>query len=92
MPVSQNAVGLMSVTNLKGEKLGPYPQILGWRPRGIGAMAGCVLTALLGMVTVVWYAFGGQLDADDLDDEVRRELEKKKKGGLIKRGIKALKK
>ena len=51
-------------------------------------MAGTVLAALLGMITVVWYAFGGQLDEDDLDDEVDRALEKKKEGGLIKRNVK----
>jgi iron transport multicopper oxidase len=42
-----------------------------------------------GMATVVWYAMGGQLDADELHEEVVRELEKKKKGGLIKRGVKS---
>lgn len=42
-PTSGNAAGHASVTDLSGLPLGPYPQILGWRPKGIGAMAGCVV-------------------------------------------------
>lgn len=39
---SGNAVGHSSesATDLSGLKVGPYPQKLGWRPRGIGAMTG----------------------------------------------------
>lgn len=81
-------VGKNSTTNLAGQPSGPFPQHNGWRPRAIGAMAGCIITALIGMMSVVWYAFGGQLDHEDVADEVRRELEAKKDGGLIKRNIK----
>lgn len=48
------------------------------------------------MAAVVWYAFlGGQLDADDLEDEVRRAIdEKKAKGGGLKarawKGVKGM--
>ncbi|KAM0746530.1 laccase [Meredithblackwellia eburnea MCA 4105] len=83
-----NAVGKNSTTNLSGEATGPKPQVNGWRPRAIGALAGTILAALFGMGAVVWYAFGGQLDHEDLEDEVRRELEAKKDGGLIKRNVK----
>ncbi|KAI5479835.1 laccase [Pseudohyphozyma bogoriensis] len=86
---SGNIAGKNSTTDLKGEALGPYPQNNGWHAKGIGAMAGCILTALVGMAGVVWYAFGGQLDAEDVEDEVRRELEAKKDGGVIKRGFKS---
>jgi iron transport multicopper oxidase len=41
-PVSGNAAGHASATDLRGLPLGPFPQVLGWRPRGIGAMFGCV--------------------------------------------------
>lgn len=41
-PISGNAAGHQSATDLSGLPLGPYPQILGWRPKGIGAMVGCV--------------------------------------------------
>ena len=85
---SQNVVGKMSTTDLKGEPSGPFPQRNGWRPKAMGALAGTILAALCGMAAVVWYAFGGQLDHEDIADEVRRELEAKKDGGLIKRNIK----
>ena len=37
-PFSGNAAGHASPDDLRGLKTGPFPQILGWRPRGIGAM------------------------------------------------------
>lgn len=85
----------MSTTDLAGVKMGPYPQILGWLPKGIVALVGTILAALLGMAAVVWYAFGGQLDADEVEDEVRRGMEAKaaKGGGLKARawtGVKGL--
>lgn len=44
------------------------------------------------MITVVWYAVGGQLDADELNEEVHREMAAKAAagGGLLKRGFKAV--
>lgn len=45
---------------------------------------------------MVWYAFGGQLDEDELNADVKREMaakaQAKKEGGALQRGIKALKK
>ncbi|GAA5912089.1 uncharacterized protein JCM6883_007107 [Sporobolomyces salmoneus] len=57
-----------------------------------GALAGCVITAVLGMLTVVWYAVGGQLDIEELEREVQRKLDEKDKagGGLLKRGFNLL--
>ncbi|EDR02682.1 ferroxidase, multicopper oxidase [Laccaria bicolor S238N-H82] len=55
IPTSKNAAGIASATDLHGLPLGPYPQILGWRPRGIGAMFRCVLTGVQGMLSVVWF-------------------------------------
>lgn len=52
---SGNAAGLNSTTDFTGLAVGPYPQQLGWHAKGIGALAGCILTALLGLVTVIWY-------------------------------------
>lgn len=37
-----------------------YPTY-GWTPKAIGALAGCIITALLGVLTVVWYSFGSVL-------------------------------
>ncbi|KAG6821107.1 hypothetical protein H0H93_006446 [Arthromyces matolae] len=72
--VSGNAAGIASTTDLTGLPLGPYQQILGWRPKGIGAMFGCVLTAVLGMATVTWYALGGQLTDEEVEDEVQQRI------------------
>ncbi|KIM42143.1 multicopper oxidase [Hebeloma cylindrosporum] len=86
---SGNAAGLASTTDLTGLRLGPYPQKLGWHQKGIGAMAGCVLAAVLGMLTVGWYALGGHISAEEMEHEVREAIAaKEKKGkffGLVKR-------
>ena len=39
-PTSGNAAGHQSTTDLSGLPLGPYPQRLGWHPKGIAAMFG----------------------------------------------------
>ena len=41
-------------------------------------MAGCVLTATLGMMSVVWYAFGGQISDEEMEAEARAEHRAKK--------------
>jgi iron transport multicopper oxidase len=44
-------------------------------------MAGCIITAILGFLTIVWYAWG-DIDEEDLENEIRRKQElKKAKGG-----------
>ncbi|KAG8856957.1 ferroxidase fet3 [Tulasnella sp. 330] len=59
-PTTGNAAGHNdSATDYSGWKLGPYPQQLGWHAKGIGAMFGCVLSAVLGMGAVVWYGATG---------------------------------
>ena len=44
LPTQGNAAGNQDPNNLKDLPEGPFPQILGWRPKGIGAMFGCVLS------------------------------------------------
>jgi len=39
-PTSGNAAGHADVNDLSGLKLGPYPQKLGWHPKGVGALVG----------------------------------------------------
>ena len=90
LPVSGNAAGHASATDLSGLPLGPFPQNNGWHSKGIGAMAGCVLTAVIGMSTVAWYALGGHGTEEEMEREAReREEAKARKGrffGLVKRG------
>ena len=48
----------------------------------------CVLTAVLGMLSVVWYSLGGQVTEEEMEREVHEQiLAKEKRGklfGLIK--------
>ncbi|KAL9709960.1 ferroxidase fet3 [Leucoagaricus gongylophorus] len=81
MPVSGNAVGLASTTDLPGLTVGPFQQNLGWHARGIGAMFGCVFTAALGMATVVWYTFGGDLSEEEIEEEVKAHIAAKEQRG-----------
>ncbi|KAJ7033166.1 Fet3 protein [Mycena alexandri] len=81
LPVTGNAAGHASATDLSGLTLGPYPQNNGWHPRGEGAMAGCVLSAVLGMLTVIWYALGGRITEEEEEYEVRTALAAKEKRG-----------
>lgn len=103
LPISGNAAGHASLTDLSGLPLGPYQQVLGWRPKGIVAMTGCVippfqphfsssyadgvltsrcvLTAVLGMLTVLWYSLGGHITEEEFEHEVREKLAAKEKRG-----------
>ncbi len=90
MPYTGNAAGHNSTTDLSGLKVGPYPQRLGWHSKGIGAMAGCVLAALFGMLSVVWYVLGGGVDEGEVEKEVREKIEKKERKKEEAKGEKAL--
>ncbi|RDB30495.1 Iron transport multicopper oxidase fio1 [Hypsizygus marmoreus] len=78
-PTSGNAAGHASTSDLTGLPLGPFPQKLGWRPKGIAAMFGCVLTAVLGMASVVWYALGGHMTDEEVEHEERKRIEAKER-------------
>lgn len=83
LPISGNAAGhpASDLLDLSGWKLGPFQQVLGWHPKGIGAMAGCVLTAVLGMLTVTWYSLGGHISEAEMEHEARLHQEAKLKRG-----------
>ncbi|KAL4068587.1 Ferroxidase [Scleroderma yunnanense] len=89
IPTTGNAAGHASPTDLTGLPLGPYLQKLGWLPKGILAMTGCVLTAFIGMVTVVWYEMGATDSEEEIEEEARRQLaakvEKRKFFGIFQR-------
>ncbi|GHJ88753.1 hypothetical protein NliqN6_5155 [Naganishia liquefaciens] len=81
MPYSGNVVGFNSTSNFKGEPYGPWPQVLNWTTKAKGAMAGCVLTALFGLLSIVWYGWGNH-DEEDIAEEIKRKQEiKAAKGG-----------
>ncbi|PIL27757.1 transporter [Ganoderma sinense ZZ0214-1] len=83
LPTSGNAAGHADVTDLSGLPSGPFPQNNGWHPRGIGAMFGCVATATLGMATVAWYALGGHISEEEMEDEAREHQEAKERRGRL---------
>ncbi|KAI0634793.1 Fet3 protein [Trametes polyzona] len=89
-PVSGNAAGHASATDLSGLAVGPFPQNNGWHARGIGAMFGCVLTATIGMASVTWYTLGGHISEEEMEHEAREEQDAKDRRGrffgLLKRG------
>jgi len=86
---SGNAAGHASATDLSGLPTGPFLQNNGWHTKGILAMTGCVLTAVLGMLTVAWYSIGGAWSEEELDREVRAahaaKLNRGRLFGLVKR-------
>ncbi|KAF5360236.1 hypothetical protein D9757_012888 [Collybiopsis confluens] len=83
LPASGNAAGFASTTDLNGLPLGPFPQNNGWHAKGILAMFGCVLTAVIGMLTVMWYSvIGGQISEEETEHEVQEAIDKKAKRGL----------
>ncbi|CED83488.1 Multicopper oxidases [Phaffia rhodozyma] len=71
-----NVVGTYSTTDFTGEPLGPYPIVAGWTTKARGAMAGCVLAAVLGMASVVWYSWGS-LDEAEIEAEEQRRHDQK---------------
>ena len=89
LPASGNAAGHASISDLSGLPTGPSLQNNGWHTKGILAMTGCVLTAVIGMLTVLWYAIGGVLSDEEIEHEVRAaHVAKLKRGrlfGLLKR-------
>jgi iron transport multicopper oxidase len=70
-PASGNAAGHASATDLSGQPTGPTLQNNGWHAKGIIAMTGCVLMAVIGILTVMWYAIGGALSDEEVEREVR---------------------
>jgi len=41
----------------------------------------CVFTAALGMATVVWYTFGGDLSEEEIEEEVKAHIAAKEQRG-----------
>ncbi|ESK96311.1 multicopper oxidase [Moniliophthora roreri MCA 2997] len=82
-PASGNAAGHTSPDDLSGLATGPFPQRLGWTPKVIGAMTGCVLAAAIGMATVVWYSFGGSITDEEYEHEAKMKMDEKSKRRLF---------
>ncbi|KAJ1903025.1 ferroxidase fet3 [Coemansia sp. S100] len=59
IPTSGNAAGREGY-DLRGAPEGPYPYPLGWTSKAKGAMAGCILSALVGFASIIWYGWSSQ--------------------------------
>jgi hypothetical protein len=59
VPVTGNAANRTNANggylDLTGEPAPPAPLPGGFTAKGYGAMAGCVIAAVMGMITIVWY-------------------------------------
>ncbi|PWN46548.1 putative iron transport multicopper oxidase [Violaceomyces palustris] len=67
--VQGNAGGLNSTTDFGTLSKGPTYLVTGWTPKAIVAFTFCTLTALLGLWTVVMYAWGDGSDQEEDEDE-----------------------
>jgi iron transport multicopper oxidase len=54
----------------------------GWTSKAIGALAGCIITAILGFLTVVFYA-SGEVNEDEVEEELRYKAEMKRSRGSL---------
>ncbi|EIW71885.1 multi-copper oxidase, partial [Tremella mesenterica DSM 1558] len=80
LPTSGNVVGKFSTSDFKGEPSGPFPLKMGWTPKAIGALAGCIITFLIGVATIIWYGWG-TLEEEDVEEEIRRKVALKQAQG-----------
>ncbi|KAK7036552.1 ferroxidase fet3 [Paramarasmius palmivorus] len=80
---SGNAAGHSSPDDLSGLPTGPFPLRLGWTPRAIGAMTGCVLAAVVGMLAVAWYSFGGGITDEEYEHEAKTHMNEKSRRRLF---------
>ncbi|KXS12722.1 multicopper oxidase [Gonapodya prolifera JEL478] len=76
-----NAGGKNSTTDFGAYSFGPYVQELGFHPKGIVALAFCVVSAIMGIIAVAWYPLGGGLDEDELELEVAAAMALKAQKG-----------
>ncbi|EFP86676.2 uncharacterized protein PGTG_13058 [Puccinia graminis f. sp. tritici CRL 75-36-700-3] len=72
IPSSGNAGGLSGskLYDLSTAPHGPFPQVSGFHARGNLSIAACIISSLIGVLTIIWYSRGEQFD----DEEVEREM------------------
>ncbi|KAJ2608512.1 ferroxidase fet3 [Coemansia sp. RSA 1365] len=59
IPTSGNAAGRKGV-DLEGLPTGPFPYPFGWTRKAKGALAGCVIAALIGILAIIWQGWRGK--------------------------------
>ncbi|EPQ32175.1 uncharacterized protein PFL1_00372 [Pseudozyma flocculosa PF-1] len=68
LPTGGNAAGIRSTTDFSGLQKGPKELETGWTPRAVGAFTGCIITALVGLASVVIYGWNDEQEDEDEDD------------------------
>jgi len=71
----------------RSDRWGPFTQshLIGWTPKAKGALAGCVLTALLGIITVAWYSMHAFTEEEAHAAQQRKFEDKLVRGGKFAR-------
>ena len=73
IPITGNAANHTDANggylDLSGEPSAPPPLPGGFTAKGYGAMAGCVIAAVMGMITIVWYGLTDP-PMEDISDPV----------------------
>ncbi|UZJ54147.1 hypothetical protein CBS101457_003467 [Exobasidium rhododendri] len=73
MPSTGNAGGLQSTTNFGTLSAGPMHLISGWTSTAIGTFVACIISALIGLISISWYGFASGGDPEDEDVEEEEE-------------------
>ncbi|CEH17048.1 multi-copper partial [Ceraceosorus bombacis] len=60
-----NAAGLNSTTDFEGLQAEPTYLVTGWTPKAVGALTGCIITALCGIAAVIAYGYTEQEGSDE---------------------------
>ncbi|PWN45159.1 putative iron transport multicopper oxidase [Ceraceosorus guamensis] len=64
-----NAAGFNSTTDFEGLQAEPTYLVTGWTPKAVGALTGCIITALCGIAAVVAYGYTEQESSDEQQEE-----------------------
>jgi iron transport multicopper oxidase len=79
VPSSGNAGGLTGskIYDLSTAPQGPFPQISGFHARGILSMAACIVSSLIGVLTIIWYTRGEQFNDEEVEQEFLEKIKAK---------------
>jgi iron transport multicopper oxidase len=47
----------------------------------VGVICRCVLTVVIGIVTVIWYATGSSITEEEMEEDARRRIDDKERRG-----------
>ncbi|MBW0499229.1 hypothetical protein O181_038944 [Austropuccinia psidii MF-1] len=79
---SGNAGGLSGsgIYDLSTAPQGPFPQNSGFYTKGIISISACIVSSLIGVLTILWYAGGEQIEEEEVEREIVQKLSNKEAG------------